>query len=177
MTRHEIATLACKILALWSFAQSLLLSTGIILIMIAIVTEYTESARWSGLTAAMGSGAIPLGMFGLGLFFWFGANRLASRMVSNDPTPVTHVDLTPEDCLGIALSAIGVFIMVPVVRDLGATLVQISLDEFTLSQWWASASWQANLWSSIMGLGFAIWLIVGSRRIARFMLWLRKAGT
>ena len=59
----------------------------------------------------------------------------------------------------VALTAVGVFAMISVVRPMATSIIHMSLAEGT----WASPRWQAVFWSSMIGLALAIWLIFGSR--------------
>jgi hypothetical protein len=175
MTRREIATLACKILALWMFAQAAFFIAGVILMaIISVAAIFTNRGfRWDELVGAAVTGVPALGMLVIGLYFWFRAGRLADRMVSDDETPVTRPDITQADVMAVAFSAVGVFTLVPVFRDLAASFIRIAEDEYRFSEYWASANWQARFWSSIIGLAFALWLIFGSRGIVRVVLWAR----
>jgi len=99
-------------------------------------------------------------------------------MVSSDPVPVTQSDINQESVLSIAFAATGMFILVPALRNLAGNILGITMAgnwEYLVPDRWTSSSWQAGFWSSFVGLGLAIWLIFGSRGIARFVLWARRA--
>src|SRR5438046_1331000 len=112
MTRIEIATLACKILAVWFFAEVAMAGVWtIITAAVAIVSSFSSSGSSLGydLKEAAVLGLVPLGQLVVGLFLWFRAPRLAARMVSDDPTPVIRPDITAPDVLAIAFMTIGVY--------------------------------------------------------------------
>jgi hypothetical protein len=128
MTRREIATLACKILALWMFAQAAFFVAGVLLMgIISIAAIFTDRGfRWDELAGAAVTGVPALGMLFIGLYFWYRASRLAARMVSDDETPVTRPDITQADLMAVAFSTIGVFTLVPVFRDLAGSFIRIA---------------------------------------------------
>ena len=82
MTRREIATLACKILALWMFAQAAFFVAGVLLMaIISVAAIFTDRGfRWDELAGAAVTGVPALGMLVIGLYFWFRAGRLATAI-------------------------------------------------------------------------------------------------
>ena len=173
MTRLEIATLACKILAVWMFVQTALTAYSLVHMFVGLLIGVFGTGRFGADVAAAGLASIHvLVLLLIGLLLWFQASTLAARMVSDDPTPVTRPDITEEAVLAVALAAVGVFALIRVVQSLATRIIGMSLAEET----WASPRWQADFWSSMIGLALAIWLIFGSRGIARFVLWVRTAG-
>ncbi|HTV47528.1 MAG TPA: hypothetical protein VMG59_03700 [Phycisphaerae bacterium] len=177
MTRHEIATLACKILALWAFAEAILTSTGIIT---SVVFLFSHEPQWPNFFSIVYLCTTPIGMLIIGLILWFRAPGIAARMVSSDPAVVTRADINQESVLSIAFAAIGVFIFVPALNTMVRTVLGfMSGDgnwEFVAPISWIHLIFQPNFWSSIVELGLSIWLIFGSRGIAHFVLWVRSAG-
>lgn len=173
MTRQEIATLACKILAVWMFVQTALMAYTVVNMFVSLLIGVFGNGRVGVDLAAAGFASIHvLVMLLIGLMLWFKGSTLAARMVSDDPTPVTRPDMTQEAVLAVALTAVGVFSLISVVRPMATSIISMSLAEET----WTSPRWQAVFWSSMIGLALAIWLIFGSRGIARFVLWVRTAG-
>lgn len=177
MTRREIAVLACKFLALWMFAQGVLYGTSTVVLAIATVGGlFTDrDAQWRLLAMLAYTGVPALCVLVAGIVLWKMSGRLAGRMVSDDPTPVTREDISAESVMSIAFAAVGVFVLVPVLRGLAGSLVGLVRGDHTLSDW-ADASWHRNLWSSIVGLAFALWLILGSRGIVKVIRRYRTAG-
>lgn len=173
MTRQEIATLACKILAVWMFVQTALMAYTVVNMFVSLLIGVFGNGRFGADLAIAGFACIHvLVMLLIGLVLWFKGSALAARMVSDDPTPVTRPDMTQQAVLAVALTAVGVFALISVVRPMATSIIHMSLAEET----WASPRWQADFWSSMIGLALAIWLIFGSRGIARFVLWVRTAG-
>lgn len=173
MTRLEIATLACKILAVWMFVQTVLMAYTVVNMFVSLLIGVFGNGRFGADLAIAGFASLHvLVLLLIGLVLWFKAGTLAARMVSDDPTPVTRPEMTQEAVLAIALTAVGAFALISVLRPMATSIISMSLAEET----WASPRWQAVFWSSLIGLALAIWLIFGSRGIARFVLWVRTAG-
>jgi hypothetical protein len=179
MTRVEIAKLACRILALWLVSQAVLASSSMLGLTIAWIGSLISQRDldWGVLAASLIPAGMVVAMLLVALALWFGADRLARRMVSDDPTPVTRSDITPEDLMVVAFTAIGLFTLIPALRELGRALVTAFHSEYPFREWWSSTNWQADFWMSIAGLIFAIALLVGSRPIVRGVIWSRSAGT
>ncbi len=173
MTRLEIATLACKIVAVWMFAQTVLMAYMVVNMFVSQLIGVIGNDRVA--TELVDAGFASLHVLVpllIALVLWFKAGALAARMVSDDPAPVTRPDLTQEAVLAIALTAVGAFALISVLRPMATSIIHMSLVEET----WASPRWQGVFWSSMIGLALSMWLIFGSRGIARFVLWVRTAG-
>ena len=177
MTRREIAALVCKVLALWMFALGVLHGTSAVVLAIATVgrlfiDEYAQW-RWRAMFAYTGVPAVC--QLVAGIVLWKMSGQLAGHMVSDDATPVTREDINAESVMSIAFATVGVFLLVPVLGDLARSLVGLVRGDYTLSDW-ASARWHPNLWSSIVVLAFAVWLILGSRGIVKVIHRCRTVG-
>lgn len=178
MTRLEIAVLACRVLALWMFAQVAIAAPSLAFLLAMAIHNAFGSLeyRWDELIVVAHMTLPTVGVLVVGLLFWYRAGRLARRMVSDDPTPVTRPDLTRDDVLAIAFTATGVFTLVPVLRELAGSVIPMVRGDYPSSQWWSNAGWQASFWSSIVGLAWSLWLIFGARSIARFVRWARDVA-
>src|SRR5207244_3668650 len=123
-----IATLALKILAMWAFAEAAVLGSGVILMLIVSVAGFftASGSKWQDLTGAAVTGVPAIGELIVGVIFWRFASRFASRIVSDDPTPVTRPDLTQEAFLSIAFTAIGVWHLLPVLQSFASMFIGIA---------------------------------------------------
>src|SRR5262245_32495917 len=129
MTRREIAKLACQILALWWFSQGVITAAGILLWAGFTAIGAAFGARgfdWVQLTGSLVMAVPALGYLIAGWFFWTRATRIAGRMMPDDATPVTRPDMTQADVMIVAFTAIGVFTLVPVLRELGSDLYYLA---------------------------------------------------
>ena len=57
MTKREIASLACKILAIWLFVKSILFVGSILFVVTTLIKEVFEKGTWAtGLSLSIGHG-------------------------------------------------------------------------------------------------------------------------
>jgi hypothetical protein len=183
MNRREIAALACRILALWLFTQA---ATSLVTTIVEVVTlfniwdDITRGANQSGISAPFGVllGMSPtLVMIAIGVLLWKKADSVASRMVSDDPAPVTSAQATREDLLGVAYSAMGMFILASSLPELGRTIAQLlAADGVGLQnqQLWQNGAWQGRFWGELTQIAIGLWLLLGSRGIVRALRKLQR---
>jgi hypothetical protein len=177
MSRREVASLACKILALWLFAQA---AVQVAAVVIHVIHEIYWAAigdaayGWGEFSAVIYSAPAVI-MFAVGLFFWRGARWLAGKMVADDPAPVTASSLTQDSVLSVALAAIGVWLLIAAVRGLASNLA-VTAGTTQQSDWLSGIYLSEALWSYGLALAFALGLIFGSSGISRFILRARRAG-
>lgn len=177
MTRREIAQLAVKILALWLFGEAIVGLSTVVSFIMALIRSPLDQGFGLQEVLSTGSAAIPTVFYFLaGLFFWSRAETLAARMVSDDRAPVTGIGIDESGAMSVALTAIGVFILVPTLQGVARHLYFIWTGPYTVMEWLQSPEWQSSFWSSLFALVLALWLMLGSRGIVRAILWLRSAG-
>jgi hypothetical protein len=166
--------LGCKLLALWAFAQAVLTGPALFLLFILACAGLSPGGfKWPEL-AATAVGCLPaLGSAFIGLALWIYAPQLAARMVSGDPEAVTRPDLDHETVLCVAFAAVGLWTLIPSVRDFASDLVTIVRGKYPFADYWRDSRWQARFCSSILGMGLSIWLMIGTRGIVRLVLMLR----
>jgi hypothetical protein len=176
MTRHEIATLACKLLALWIIIQGVLYLPYLLYwLFLGIATAHNEFAAGFQLSAVYSF--LSIGSFLIGLALWLLAPRLAARMVKSDDTAIVFPDLTQSSAMVVAFTAIGVFTLVPALKDLANLTMLYMENNSTQPQLWNNADTGTQLASFIIELLLSLWLIFGSRGIVRLVLWARTAAT
>lgn len=174
MTKRDIASLACRIIAVYLFTEAALsLSGGLIATLVALGTMMSE-LRWEFLhflqTAIY---IVPgIGMAIAGWILWIKSERVAQLMVADDSTFVVVAQLTAADILSIALSISGVFMFVDSIQHLVRNLALIT-QEKDFSYWKQTPSWNQALWSAGIEFAFSLWLIFGSRGIASIIRKLR----
>lgn len=178
MTRLEIATLACKILALWLFAQAVILGVRVGPTLVSAVLSvfgprgFQDAPLWM----VVWGGFPVLGYLAMGLFLWFRAAGLARRMVTDDPAPATRADITEEGVMAVAFAAVGVFVLASVFPGIAWSLYQRSAARDSVGVYRPGGEWQPALCSHAIGLGLGLWLLLGSRGIAKVVRWARRAG-
>lgn len=174
MTRLEIATLACKVLALWLFANAVVVgvSVGPTLVSAVLSIFGPSGFQHTPLSMVVWTGFPAAGYLAMGLFLWFRAASLAGRMVTDDPAPATRADITAEGVMAVAFAAVGVFVVTRVLPGIAWGLYQRVGDPRPVG----GRGSQPALWPNAIGLGLGLWLLLGSRGIAEVVRRLRRAG-
>jgi len=108
MNKREIAVLACKVLGIMTVVSALHSPVnGLLSVLQTDLSQHPESA-WVPLIPILHL----LLLFGVGLFLWMCADRLAAEMVRSDETSPTKSVLTGDEIQAIAFSVIGLFLFV-----------------------------------------------------------------
>lgn len=174
MTRREIAALVCQAIALLVFAYAAFFGVGAILAFVFafLSMPFRGWTDWNELYAAMILSVPFVATLIVAIVYWKTSDSIASKMVSDDPTPVTTFSIDVQDIMMVAFSTAGVFILVDGVRDFVAIVYLAHDADFTAREFW----YNHNTWSALIELGLALWLVLGSRGIVRLIHWLRTAG-
>jgi|GEM_PF-6673749 len=175
MTRHEIATLACKILALWILSQAILGTLTLPFAILSMLADVFNHRSFNdALKQLLVMGLVPVAYFLAAWWFWALAPRIASRMVGEDTTPVTQPGFNQESAMIVACTAVGVFLFIPAARDLVNYLLRFFFDDNRFTNEWRNLSWQAGFWSRLTEITLSLWLIFGSRGLVQFFLSMRR---
>jgi hypothetical protein len=176
MTRLEIATLACKIIALWVLVQAAYYLVNVVYMVVYLFGLLFGSQGTHSELSNAAVGVEGVGLSLLSLFLWFQAPRLAKRMVSSDPTPITGAGLTKDDVMTIAFSTVGVYIFIEGLEQLAWVLLHGLYGSETSGMLWANLGWRTEFLSAVISAALGGWLTLGSRGIVNFLKWLRTAG-
>jgi hypothetical protein len=168
--RHEIALLACRLLAIYLILSGAgeALSMGISLVSSLIGME--SGSHFANLAEIMGIVAmscIPLGQAVVGAMLWIFSPSLAKRMIDDDGVRVTST-ANPQSILGVALPIIGILTGLQTVRNLVIDLYS------TIRAKMPEPVNIGRLASNLIVLGVCGWLIVGSNAISQFIVRLRS---
>jgi hypothetical protein len=127
MTRLEIAKLACRILALWVLAQGVSnLGALVALFAYPVLTSFNIHAfGWMDMLQWGVPAVFYLLQIVMCLFFWFGADWLAHRMVSHDPSPVVGTHFTQQNAMAVALVAVGTMTLIPELQSVVFHVTQL----------------------------------------------------
>jgi hypothetical protein len=174
MTRLEIAALVCKGVGLWFLAQAAIKCIEVATYLAVLVVSYELEP--SSLTQSSGRGILficlpTIAHFAIGTFCWKRSKWLAAKMVDDSPEPVVNLALSAENLLALALTVTGFVLF----ANSGPQITHIIL--YVADR--ASGAEQTTLppFTPLLQLGLAIWLIFGSRGIARFAHRSRPADT
>jgi hypothetical protein len=173
MSRQEIAALICKTLALILFAVAAVLSVtaGFLLAFMLLAAPYGHPPNAQELFVFLVAAVPVLAIVGAGAVYWKKSKSIASLMVSADPGPVTLQPFTVQDATIVAFSTAGLFFFLDGVREI-ARVVYI-VQRYSGD---SDSGYGFTIWSAIIQLTLASWLILGSRGIVGAIHWCRTAG-
>jgi hypothetical protein len=179
MTSLDLATLACRTVALVLFALAayVLLTGGLALIatVLAPFEGYIGEDDWIPLLL-LGLPSVGLGM--IGIYYWNNADRIARRMVEDGAERSATVDLRISELTTVAFALAGLFLFVEAIRE-AVRLV------FLMSQYGRNLTDMTprevlripEFWTTVVQLAASLWLILGARGIVRAIHWLRQTDT
>ena len=176
MTRIEIATLACKILALWMLAQAVANLGSIVSLL--IFPLWAGAFRGGGFLGGIDflawgvPSAFFAGQIAMSLILWFGARRLASRMVSHDPALVVGTAFTQENAMAVAFCAVGTMTLIPEIQHILTGVSQL-LGGFPSQM---QPTWYAEIISATLVAVISLLLIFRPSGIVRLVLLARRSG-
>ena len=159
MTRHELAALACKIIAIYIFFKAFLYVGQLIYVIVSII-----AGRDMKVVDFIPAVILVL----LGLLFWNSANWLASKMVSSDPSPVGFTSIGMDGLLTIAFAVFGAY---AIVNGLSVVASQVILLGYQDERFYAMR-WETTV-TALVWLAVGLWLMFGSKGLAKFVLKMR----
>lgn len=174
MTRRELAALLCKSVSLLLFAQSAFFSiAGLAMIAVLFVGGlFTRTLYWEEFSLPLIASVPMLAAAAVAAVFWWNADAIAARMVSDEPAPVGTLPFNVRDLTIVAFSVAGVFVLVDGIRD--AVPLAVALRMFGPGD---TKLWEhPTFWTSVFQLALAGWLMLGSRGIVVAIQRLRTAG-
>lgn len=174
MTRTDIATLACRIMAIAMIAKGVFSGSSFLGIALA---EYGQGRLYEnamyGMVGIVGAAV----WLGAGWFCWSQAEWLAVRMLDDDPTLVDGVGLTVDELLSTACTIIGLGALIASVRYLLEQLLPVVLGQEVFATAWSQDYWRAKIIAGGIQIAFSLWLVFGADGFAKVIRWLRVART
>lgn len=168
LTRADIAELACRVLALWVIAQATLSLSALLLVAFTAMLGEDGGGR---LPTALATGLLPVGELIVGILLWKGSRAFAERMVRDNRSPIIGTQLDTEALMVVGFAVVGIYAVWANVHDLLQMAVQViylSREQgIEYASFWGNARWQADFWSTLGSLAFGLWLVFGSRGLAR----------
>jgi hypothetical protein len=169
MTRHEIATLVCKSIALGLFAYAAY--SAIALAGFAILFFYSWlfdqfSSHYLGELLVL---SLPtLSMIAVGILYWKKADSIASRMVRKDARPVILEKVTVVDLMMVIFATVGLYTLVQGLHGVSQILYLMNMEAFD------GDFGNEMVWSTTFKLGVGVWLMLGSRGVVNAIVRLRR---
>ncbi|TVS16656.1 MAG: hypothetical protein EA424_13890 [Planctomycetaceae bacterium] len=174
MSRHEIAALICKTLALILFAVAAVLSitAASLLGFVLLASPFSHLPHGQDLIVFLVAAIPVLTMVGVGAIYWLKSKSLASLMVSADPRPVAFQIFTVQDAMTVTFSAVGLVFFLAGVRDVVRAVFILRL----YSAGHSDSGYGFLMSLAVIQLTLAAWLILGSRGIVGAIHWCQTAG-
>jgi len=170
MSRHEVAALICKTLALILFAVASVVSVTVADFLFLLLLRASSAQAEDAYVIIVA--AVPvLAMVGIGVIYWKKSEWIASQLVPDDPRAITMPLFTVQDALIVAFSTTGLYFFLQGLREAVRVI-------FILQTYATDDSILAyEIWPPIIQLALAAWLVLGSRGIVGAIHWCRSAGT
>ncbi len=176
MTKREIASLACKILAVYALLQIPQYLQSVYFFVVSLFTEVLSFGdahfQWT-LSATF----IPTLLYlVVGILLWRRSDALASRMVSDDRPPEGQSTISGRAVSAIAFSIVGLVVIVHAIPRIARILSYLAFRptmEF-------ESRWTANVIAELTALGVQVILgavlFMSSRGLSRLVMKIRTAG-
>ena len=121
MSNYDFAFMGCRLLALWSFLNATYSIYGFLYPLFQIAFPDTNPVN--ELAASIYMGMVPLLLHTcLGILLWMLAPRLAKSMMRNDGGDETSDSTSLQATQAIALTAVGAFILIGALSEVGSIL-------------------------------------------------------
>lgn len=178
MNRREIAALACKIISLYLFVQVLSLSGAFVFLFMGGLSALSGKDHFRGFDlVATAMAVVPaVAYLVAGIVLWRKADGIASRMTSEDPTPVTRTDITGPGVMMIALVVVGIFVLITGLRSIVNSLVLFARYKQYGEYTGRDLVLMPKLWSGVLGFVIGLVVILGRRGLTNLLYRVRTAG-
>lgn len=174
MTRLEIATAACRALALGMFAFAVATGAGFVgKVLSAFSLGFFEGVLGQSLGEILAAAAWTI----CGYYLWVRAAALACSMVDESDEPVTRGDLNESRILSTVCAVLGLIVVVRAGRFFVYLLCEWAVSDQSWTAWWRSFGWKAELYGGLVELAFGLWLLFGSSGLVKLVRWARSAQT
>jgi hypothetical protein len=175
MSSNQIAKLACRIMAVWLFAQA---AMGVEEFIAGVIGMLAGPDRVLGLANLYAVALMETVIYGLvGALLWFGAGKIARHASAGSPEAVAGDVLTARTAMEIACSAVGLFLFVNVAGSFSFDVIAALRFHFRGPEAVVVNAVSPNrVVAQFVELALALWLMFGSRGITALILWLRTAG-
>ena len=178
MTAHQLAQLACKLIAVWVGAQ--VVQQWIGTAYLAVEETLYNVGRRGPPSRTFLAPMVTLVLFALpiaaGVFLWVRSGWLAGRLVGDAADATVPGGPGVERLLSVGLIVAGAAILVPATRDLAGAAAVAANSHHNFSDWWHDAYWLRAFWSAAVGIGLSAWLMFGGRGLAHLIVRARTAG-
>src|SRR3990172_1000700 len=175
MTKHDVAFLACRMMAIYAALLTLQRFAYISL----DFRGYFGPSDWRPTAAVMVlSTVVAIGLTAsFALLLWIGADRIASMMCPGAELEPAGPSITAQCAEEIAFSAVGLFILVRAIPKLAQELIRLlMLPPDAMIPRITEPMWFAEFGSTLAECVIGAWLALGPRWWARWIRALRNVG-
>jgi len=163
MSKNEITEAGCRILSIYACIGGI----SALNVPISMYQYSSPPSAWSA-TAFLPAALLLL----VSTFLWFSARRIEHRSKIETPSQESESDLTVYSIQSIIFSALGIYLIVDSiipVTNLVSLIFSANQNGYFPRFWSQLASLAVR---GLLTLGIGLWLILGSKSLRRFKLWL-----
>ncbi|MCK4873568.1 MAG: hypothetical protein KAS72_12660 [Phycisphaerales bacterium] len=186
MTKHEIAKLSCRIVALCIVALALPYVWQLPLLVVSLIVAVVRGDMdWYEVLGMLGFGGTVAVQVGFALLLWFKAAMVSRWMVGDgpqdDPADADAVVGWPAMCevQAVAFAVLGLWILTrvaPKLMHFGLLIIwKTEADRFANRPFFSGED-AGQLASIILEIVLGLCLLFGGRRLAMWLFSLRKVG-
>lgn len=175
VAKSTIATLACRLLALFFFTQVV---TTLATFVMAIIAGFASPSRHEGgdIVVLIMAAAPTLILLAITIFLWKRAEWIGARMLPQSDDPFVISGFSSQKLLSVAFAAIGMYVFVYALLQLGRHLAVAFWENSRFADSWNNANWQIGFWVNIFQIGIGAWLMLGMHGIARAVRSLQRGN-
>lgn len=168
MNRRELVATLCKLLATSLFANASVSSS---MMLGALLTGELRLMLIVGTSALVAS--LAVGQLIAAGYIWRKADMIATRIVGETGDLSADIGLSVVDLMSLGFAVVGLTVFIPSLRSIIHDVIWFALNSSTIDDYWRNLTWRANFFSTLLEGGLGLWLLLGSRGLARGVRYLR----
>ncbi len=177
MTKREIASLACKILAVYTLLKIPQYIPGLYFLLFGIFVEELRYESTVPFFWQLSTTLVPTLLYlVVGILLWCRSNALAGKMVSDEQTEEGQSRISGQAVSAIAFSIVGLVVLVHAIPRITSVLSYLAFQPAAEFE----GRWTANVIAELTALGVQVILgavlLMGGRTLSRLVMSIRTAG-
>lgn len=177
MTKREIASLACKILAVYALLQIPQYLQGLYFFLSRFFIEELRDDNIHTFLWNLSATFVPVLLYLVaGILLWRRSNALASRMVSDEQTEGDQCRLPGREFMAIAFSVVGLVVLIHAIPRIAHILSYLAFQPLPDFE----SRWTASIIAELTALGVQVILgavlFMGGRALSQLVMRIRTAG-
>lgn len=174
MSYRIITKIACRLLALYTFVQSMCLIPA------SLVTIFTYRSQINDFTQTIAS-IFSTGTFMLlmAILLWVFADRIAKIIIKDVTENNVHKEIDYSKIMAMVFSVIGIVVLVGAIPNLIKTIIQnniVSSMNISFKETNMYAEYLSRIIGESVKVILGLWLLVGAKGIVKFVKIFRDYG-